>query len=68
MIRSAIIQDAGSIAQIHIDAWKCAYDGIVPKAYLEELDIEERTQRWERILKKSESKTFVLEAAGQITG
>ena len=67
MIRPATIQDAESIAKIHIDAWKFAYSGIVPDAYLERLDLGVKTQRWEDILKESQSETFVMEYAGQVT-
>jgi len=68
MIRLASVNDAFSIAQIHIDAWRHAYIEIVPKSYLDELNIEEKTKRWEKILIESKSTTFVKEVEGEIAG
>lgn len=67
MIRSANIQDATSIAQIHIDSWRAAYRGIVPDAFLDDLDIKQKTKKWSTILAESQSKTFVMESEGKIT-
>ena len=67
MIRNATIQDARSIATIHIDAWKLAYRGIVSEAYLKKLDLGVKTQSWETILKEQKSQTFVMESVGEIT-
>ena len=68
MIRPAVVQDSSEIARIHIDAWRSAYHEFVPRSYLESLEIEGRTKRWQRILAESQSSTFVLEFAGDIVG
>ena len=68
MIRPAEIKDAASIAEIHIDAWRHAYEGIVPKEHLDGLGIDEKTLRWKTILEKSQADTFVMESQGEISG
>jgi len=68
VIRPATFQDAGSIARVHVDAWKSAYHGIVPDSFLEEMNIEERTKRWTKNLTESRCETFVLESTGKVVG
>jgi ribosomal protein S18 acetylase RimI-like enzyme len=49
-IRSATVEDATRIAEIHIAAWRAAYAEQLPKAYLDGLDVIERAARWRRSL------------------
>lgn len=56
LIRPAEISDARRIAEIHADAWRAAYRGILPDSVLGELDVDRRTQVWAtRIAGKKES-------------
>ena len=54
MIRRAVNSEdeARALTQIHIDAWKWAYRGILPDHYLQGLDqeYERRLQVWRRLL------------------
>ena len=54
MIRRAVNSEdeARALTQIHIDAWKWAYRGILPDHYLQGLDqqYERRLQVWRRVL------------------
>ena len=68
MIRTAKIQDAQTIARIHVQTWRCAYDGIVPRAHLDGMSEEARTVRWRDILSQSPSGTLVAENGGQVVG
>ena len=45
-IRSASEADAEQIAAVHIASWREAYADIVPKEYLDGLDVAARTERW----------------------
>ncbi len=58
-IRNAQITDAADIARIHVDTWRAAYKGIVPKKHLDKLSIENRENRWAAALKKSTAGTRV---------
>lgn len=39
------------MAEAHVRAWQTAYRGIVPDEYLDGLEVAERTQRWEAVLR-----------------
>ena len=52
-IRSATVEDALRIAEIQVEAWRAAYADQMPKAYLDALDVGERTVRWRRTLVES---------------
>lgn len=67
-IRRAALEDARSIAEIHVRAWQEAYRGIVPEEYLRSLSIEEREIRWRDILRTSSADTWIAEDAGRVLG
>ena len=58
MLRLAIIEDAETIAAIHVRTWQTAYEGIVPAQHLASLSIQERANLWRRII--SEQHATVL--------
>ena len=37
-VRSALAADAAALAHVHVAAWRAAYVGVMPDAYLAELD------------------------------
>jgi ribosomal protein S18 acetylase RimI-like enzyme len=45
-VRAATVDDAAAVAQIHVDAWRAAYRGQMPDAYLDALSVEERARMW----------------------
>jgi len=45
-IRAATQADAHAIADIHVDGWRWAYEGLVPPALLDSLSVERREARW----------------------
>jgi ribosomal protein S18 acetylase RimI-like enzyme len=49
-IRRATPADAAAFARSQIDAWRAAYDGILPAEFLAALDHDRMTARWERSL------------------
>ncbi|MGF1477557.1 MAG: GNAT family N-acetyltransferase, partial [Geminicoccaceae bacterium] len=70
LIREAIVEDAASIARVHIASWREAYTGIMPVVVLEGFDLAKRTRRWQHILAEDEpdKKTLVLEVGGDVVG
>jgi ribosomal protein S18 acetylase RimI-like enzyme len=50
MVRLATIEDAETIAVIHVRTWQAAYEGIVPAQFLPSLSIQERAEMWRTII------------------
>ena len=46
-IRPAVLQDAPSIAHVHVASWRATYPGIVPQSFLDSLDELQFTERWQ---------------------
>jgi hypothetical protein len=61
MVRLATIEDADTIAAIHVRTWQTAYEGIVPAQFLAALSIQERANMWRIVI--SEDYGIVLLAA-----
>ncbi|WP_290783259.1 GNAT family N-acetyltransferase [Exiguobacterium sp. UBA6309] len=49
-IREARLEDASTIARVHIDVWRETYQGIIPDSYLAQLSYAKRTKQWEQAL------------------
>lgn len=45
-IRLAIPEDALQIAKVQVESWRSTYPGIVPKSYLDSLDVKKREKIW----------------------
>ena len=67
-IRRATPADAQALAQLHIDAWRAAYRGLVPDAFLATLDAARRAERFRTSLAEGSEETFAAEVDGQILG
>jgi ribosomal protein S18 acetylase RimI-like enzyme len=70
-IRPARVEDAPSIARVHIDSWRTTYNGIVPDEVLAGLSYEKRERDWRMRLSDPERKNFDFVAEdgqGQIVG
>jgi ribosomal protein S18 acetylase RimI-like enzyme len=50
MLRLATIEDAETIAAIHVCAWQIAYEGIVPAQFLASLSTQERANMWRTVI------------------
>jgi GNAT superfamily N-acetyltransferase len=63
VVRPARAEDAGQIALVHVRSWQGAYRGLMPQAYLDGLDVAQRTLTWERALAETgDPRTGVLVA------
>ncbi len=70
-IRRARVDDAASVAAIHVRAWQHAYRGYVPQDHLDGLDAEAWTvdrRRWIREPRTPQHRVWVLERAGTVLG
>lgn len=69
IVRDAALADVPAIADIHVAAWRAAYRGVMPDAYLAALSVKERVGRWTRaIATPGPAKVAVAELGGQIAG
>jgi GNAT superfamily N-acetyltransferase len=74
MVRRAVDTEteARSLTQVHIDAWKWAYRGLLPESYLDNLDDqhEARLEVWRRLLSQDPARSAVWVAIedGEIVG
>lgn len=69
IIRPAQLADAEAIARVHVDAWRWAYDGLMPPGLLAGLDPAARTKQWQRKLCSDDSvSVFVAENPEGICG
>jgi len=67
-IRPACVEDAKAIAFVQVEGWRTTYAGIVPDAYLAEMDAESRVESWRQPLQSGEMDAFVVEDAGGVFG
>jgi ribosomal protein S18 acetylase RimI-like enzyme len=66
-VRQATLADAAALGRVHVAAWRAAYAGVMPAAFLAGLDPERFRQRWERWLGEGAT-ALVVESAGEIAG
>jgi ribosomal protein S18 acetylase RimI-like enzyme len=71
-LRAAELADAEAIATVHVAAWQAAYrGGLLPDAYLDGLQVSDRTVAWERTLAApppARAARLVAEQHGRIVG
>ncbi len=68
MIRPATAADAEAIGQVHVQAWRESYAGIVPPAVLAGLDPAERAAMWRRIIAEGEIVRLAHDPDGTLLG
>ncbi|MCW8400128.1 GNAT family N-acetyltransferase [Legionella sp. PATHC038] len=66
-IRTATLEDAEAIAQIHICSWQKMYRDFIPEIILQNLSLKERTQQWHDLIKQ-DVKVLVMEVNSQLIG
>ncbi len=67
-LRTATVDDAQAIAQIHLNGWRTTYRGLVPDAYIESLDQNRRTARWKDMLTNGDEKVIVATKGETVIG
>jgi adenylate kinase family enzyme len=67
-LRPAFQTDAPAISQIHVSAWRAAYAGIVPDAYLNGLTVTKRNTYWSNAIAQGEPEVVVAEDKAGING
>ncbi len=59
-VREATPEDARAIAEVHVRAWRAAYQAIVPAELLDDLSVSLREDGWRSILSDPEPVAFTL--------
>jgi ribosomal protein S18 acetylase RimI-like enzyme len=67
-IASASAEDCRAVAQIHVDAWRAAYDGIVPSDYLAALSVDERETMWRTAVERGTPRVLVARMDQRVAG
>ncbi len=65
-IREARLEDASTIARVHIDVWRETYQGNIPDSYLAQLSYAKRTKQWEQAL--IDQRVYVVELEDEVVG
>ena len=65
-LRRADPDDARSIAQVRIDAWRTTYKGMIPDAYLAAMSVDDSTSLWLRVLTSASDRASVFVAANGV--
>ncbi|MEM9776684.1 MAG: GNAT family N-acetyltransferase [Chloroflexota bacterium] len=60
--RRAVLEDAQTIAEIHVASWQAAYEKFFPADYLANLSVKNRRQMWERLIKADSPRAALLVA------
>ncbi|MFJ4343466.1 GNAT family N-acetyltransferase [Streptomyces sp. NPDC088915] len=67
-IREALPGDAAALAAVHVLSWRAAYRELLPRPYLEGLDVEERAAVWRARLTAPDRPTVLLATEGEGDG
>ena len=67
LVRAPLRSDARRLAEVNVETWRRAYDGIVSARYLEAFDVEAARRGWlGRIIEPGDRVCFVAEVAGAV--
>jgi RimJ/RimL family protein N-acetyltransferase len=69
-IRSATAEDAGAIAELHVEGWRWAYREHMPAALLDGLSVERRATMWRDLLAApaTQARIWLAEREGRTIG
>ena len=65
-VRLAVPEDASGIAKVQVESWNTTYPGIVPKSYLDSLDVKKREKIWKQAAVNQP--LYIAELNGEIVG
>ena len=67
-IRRATQNDAEAIATIHTASWQAIYRGHFPDDYLDNIDVQRRSETWRKIAQEASDELVVVEDGDSIVG
>jgi L-amino acid N-acyltransferase YncA len=67
-VRRASVEDARSVAQVHVIAWQETYASLLAPGELDDLPVEPRAVRWAGLIAGEQVRVWVATASGQTIG
>jgi ribosomal protein S18 acetylase RimI-like enzyme len=67
-IRQPVPADAAGIAAVHVASWRETYAHLLSPAFLDGIDVADKTQMWQRALDRDPSRVHVAEVDGELVG
>jgi ribosomal protein S18 acetylase RimI-like enzyme len=67
-VAAASSTDCRAVAQIHVDAWRCAYVGIVPSDYLAALSVDQRETMWRTAVERGTPRVLLARTGEDVVG
>ena len=61
-LRPATADDLPAIADLHVRAWRWAYQGLMPQDYLDALSVDDRLASWQRTLARPDQRIAIAVA------
>ena len=68
LVRPADVDDAATIARIHVATWRTAYRGMLPDDFLASLNEAGYAERWRRTIGDNADRVYVAENAQGVIG
>jgi ribosomal protein S18 acetylase RimI-like enzyme len=70
IIRDVKLTDVPAMARVHVDSWRTHYRGIMDQAFLDNLDVHARAERWSKALSDANNPnvTLVGEIQNKVVG
>lgn len=74
LIRAARRDDARSIAEVHVASWQAAYQGLLPRGYLDRMGVQALEDKWVQRIRRPtgfgdrEGNLWVVEARARVVG
>ncbi|MGC9458229.1 GNAT family N-acetyltransferase [Vibrio genomosp. F10] len=67
-LRKAVQTDAREIAQIHVNSWKSAFDGLMPADYINGFTVSLRVDEWQKTIRNNTETVVVAERGNKVVG
>jgi ribosomal protein S18 acetylase RimI-like enzyme len=68
MVRPARLDDADTIARVHVASWQSTYRDLLPEDFLASLADANYAERWRRVLEDGSSLVYVVEEGVEVVG
>ena len=62
------MDDCDRVAQVHVAAWRAAYEGLLPPEFLVSLSVESRALAWRRVLEERGSELLLARSDIDVMG
>ncbi|WP_219211975.1 GNAT family N-acetyltransferase [Variovorax boronicumulans] len=64
----ASLEDAAAVARIHVEAWRAAYEGIIPAPFLAAMSVSRREAAWRESIARGAPEVLVAKGAAGVVG